>query len=127
MGQLDHVVHDAVVGQLVDRLQVALQAQGAVDQLSLLLLNLDIDVVLYGCFKLWLEYFDLLVGSVGFALPVRQVHLLLGLLLLVLLVPVLIETILLTASFAVSLVLVAAGGPAAHAVHVKLDLVRRLA
>ena len=108
MGQLDHVVHDAVVGQLVDRLQVALQAQGAVDQLPLLLFNLDIDVVLNGCFKLWLEYFDLLVGSVSLALPVRQVHLLLGLLLLVLLVPVLIETVLLmigSASLAVTLVL----------------------
>ena len=108
MSQLDHVVHDAVVGQLVDRLQVALQAQGAVDQLPLLLFNLDIDVVLNGCFKLWLEYFDLLVGSVGFALPVRQVHLLLGLLLLILLVPVLIETVLLmigSASLAVTLVL----------------------
>ena len=108
MSQLDHVVHDAVVGQLVDSLQVALQAQGAVDQLPLLLFNLDIDVVLNGCFKLWLEYFDLLVGSVGFALPVRQVHLLLGLLLLILLVPVLIETVLLmigSASLAVTLVL----------------------
>ena len=108
MGQLDHVVHDAVVGQLVDRLQVALQAQGAVDQLPLLLFNLDIDVVLNGCFKLWLEYFDLLVGSVGFALPVRQMHLLLGLLFLILLVPVLIETVLLmigSASLAVTLVL----------------------
>ena len=108
MSQLDHVVHDAVVGQLVDRLQVALQAQGAVDQLPLLLFNLDIDVVLNGCFKLWLEYFDLLVGSVGLAFPVRQVHLLLGLLLLILLVPVLIETVLLmigSASLAVTLVL----------------------
>ena len=109
MGQLDHVVHDAVVGQLVDRLQVALQAQGAVDQLPLLLFNLDIDVVLNGCFKLWLEYFDLLVGSVGLALPVRQVHLLLGLLRLILLMPVLIvETVLLligSASFAVTLVI----------------------
>ena len=108
MGQLDHVIHDAVVGQLVDRLQVTLQAQSAVDQLPLLLFNLDIDVVLNGCFKLWLEYFDLLVGSVSFALPVRQVHLLLGLLLLILLMPVLIETVLLmigSASLAVSLVL----------------------
>ena len=108
MSQLDHVVHDAVVGQLVNRLQVALQAQGAVDQFPLLLFNLDIDVVLNGCFKLWLEYFDLLVGSVGLALPVRQVHLLLGLLLLILLVPVLIETVLLmigSASLAVTLVL----------------------
>ena len=90
VGQLDHVVHDAVMRQLVDSLEVALEAEGSADQFPLLFFDLYVDVVLNRCFQLWLKHLDLLVGPVGFPLPVGQVHLLLGHLFFILVHPVLI-------------------------------------
>ena len=46
MGQLDHVIHDAVVGQLVDSFEITLEAEGAADEFTLLLFDLYVDVVL---------------------------------------------------------------------------------
>ena len=48
MSELDHVIHDAVVGQLVDGLEGALEGEGSTDELPLLLFDLNVDVVFNG-------------------------------------------------------------------------------
>ena len=70
MCQLDHVRHDAVVRKVVDRLEVLFEGDSASNKTSLLLFNLDIDVVLDCGLYLRLQLLDLLVGSVRFPLPV---------------------------------------------------------
>ena len=138
MGQLDHVIHDAVVGQLVDSLEVALEAEGAADEFTLLLFDLYVDVVLNWSLQLRLKHFDLLVGSVRATLPVWQMHLFFGHLLFIIIHPVLIVVVRVASlqvatPSAVSIVIglggrdssssLTARGPTANAMHVEFDLV----
>ena len=70
MSQLDHVRHDAVVRKVIDRLKVLFESNGAANKTSLLLFDLDVDVVLDCGLDLRLQLLDLLVGAVRFSLPV---------------------------------------------------------
>ena len=70
MSKLDHVRHDAVVRKVVDRLEVLFEGDSASNKTSLLLFDLDIDVVLDCGLYLRLQLLDLLIGSVRFPLPV---------------------------------------------------------
>ena len=103
-----------------------------------MLFDLYVDVVLNRSLQLRLKYFDLLVGSVCAPLPVRQVHLLFGHLLFVLVHPVLIvvvrvASLQIATPSAVSIVIglggrdsgrsLAARGPTTDAMHVEFDLV----
>ena len=61
--------------QVINRLQIFLKLESALDQAFLLFVDLDVDVVFDWRIDRWLQYFDLLVRLETLAFPVRQVHL----------------------------------------------------